>query len=109
MLSGMNFNSSSIMTRPEKPSPFYNNSIHYEENPFRQTNNQFRATNRGFSANRPKPNSQAGQSYKKPFKDPDVWDSPPPLEKRQSVQKVNKVNTTNKNHQIRNIPQKKKN
>lgn len=30
MLSGMNFNASSIMTRPEKPSPFYNNSINYE-------------------------------------------------------------------------------
>lgn len=70
------------------------------------TNNHFRATNRGFSANRNKPNSQAS---KKPFKDPDVWDSPPPLEKRQSVQKVNKSNPNQRNHQIRSLPQKKKN
>ena len=46
------------------------------------------------------------------YKDPDVWDSPPTLEKRQSVQKVSKPisnpTQSNKNHQIRNIPGKKK-
>ena len=48
------------------------------------------------------------QPYNKQFKDPDVWDSPPPLEKRQSVQKVNKANSMRSNN-IRNGPVKKKN
>jgi len=47
-----------------------------------------------------------------PFKDPDVWESPPKLDKRQSNQKINKVNSSitsnNKNHQIRNVPVSKK-
>lgn len=30
MLAGMSFNSSSVIPRAEKPSPFYNNSIHME-------------------------------------------------------------------------------
>lgn len=69
------------------------------------TNNNFRATNRGFSANRGKkyPLNQNNNQ----FKDPDVWETPPPLEKRQSVQKVNKPSHS-RNHNIRNIPGKGK-
>ena len=111
MLNGMTFNTSSVVKPDERQLPVYNNSINLDENPFRATNNNFRATNRGFSANRAKQNNQ-GIVNNKPFKDPDIWDSPPAIEKRQSVQKVNKGNpivmSNNKNHQIRNLPPKKK-
>jgi hypothetical protein len=107
MLGGMNCNNSSIINREDKPLPFYNNSINYDETS-RKTNTNFRSTNRGFSANKPKPNNLSNQ----PFKDPDVWESPPKLEKRQSIQKVSKPNVNmsqnNKNHQVRNLPPKKK-
>jgi hypothetical protein len=109
MLSGMSFNNSSVIySRNDRPLPPPNNSIHYEESPFGVTKSNFRTTNRGFSANRPKPGSR-NQAQKEPFKDPDVWESPPPMEKRQSVQKVNKINSnSNRNHQIRSVPAKKK-
>lgn len=52
------------------------------------------------------------------MKDPDVWESPPRLEKRQSTQKVQKANNytnsavnqnqVNKKQQIRSLPSKKK-
>jgi len=107
MLSGISFSSSAVYTRNDRPLPVPNKSIHYEESPFRITNNNFRATNRGFSANRGKqPN--LSQKANQPFKDPDIWDSPPPLEKRQSVQKVNKANNNVRNHNIRNVPGKPK-
>lgn len=100
----MNINNSAIINREERQLPiFSNNSINYEE-AFRNTNNKFRSTNRGFSAKRPNLNSEIS----KPFKDPEIWESPPPIEKRQSHVKVNKPAINNKNHQIRNIPQKKK-
>jgi hypothetical protein len=105
-----NNNNSSILNREDKPLPVQNHSINYEES-YRKTNINFRATNRGFSANKQKQNSLITQ---KPVKDPDVWESPPPMEKRQSVQKVQKASsnvTTNnnpKNLQIRNLPPKKK-
>lgn len=75
MLAGMNINNSSIVNREDKPLPVQNHSINYEES-YRKTNINFRATNRGFSANKQKQNSLVTQ---KPFKDPDVWESPPPL------------------------------
>lgn len=112
MLAGMNYNSSNIYsnTRNDRPLPFSNPSIQVEDSPFRVTKSNFRATNRGFSANRGK---QGGgnhfQQPSKPFKDPDVWDSPPPMEKRQpSIQKTNKVSSV-RNNNIRNGPAKKKN
>lgn len=104
MLSGINNNSSLLSTdrpllREDRPLPYANNSINYED-PARKTKSNFRATNRGFSANRK-------QNEEKPFKDPDVWDSPPPMEKRQSVQKVGKSQGS-KSHQVRSLPPKKK-
>ena len=109
MLNGMNYNSSAVYNRNEQPlPPFSNKSIHVEESPFRVTNSNFRATNRGFSAKRGQQGgSMINQPYNKPFKDPDVWDSPPPLEKRQSVQRVNKANSVRSNN-IRNGPVVKK-
>ena len=102
---------SAIYNRNEVPlAPFSNKSIHVEDSPFRVTNSNFRATNRGFSANRGKQGggSMANQGYKNQFKDPEIWESPPPLEKRQSVQRVNKANSVRTNN-IRNGPVKKKN
>ena len=106
MLSGITVNNSAIISRPERPTPFYNNSIHYEENNMRRTNNNFRATTRGFSAQRHK---QPNQPMKNQFKDPDVWETPPPLEKRQSAQKPSKFYNQNNNrsHQVRNVPTQK--
>lgn len=73
----------------------------------RQTNSNFRTSNRGFSINRSNNNIS-----NKPYKDPDVWDSPPPVDKRQSVNKVQRPNNYNqpasKNNQIKNAPNKKK-
>jgi hypothetical protein len=39
-----------------------------------------------------------------------VWESPPPIDKRQSINKAPKSisNPNNKNHQIRSLPPKKK-
>jgi hypothetical protein len=79
LLTGITNNNSSVLTRDtdrpihreEKPLPYFNNSINYEDSS-RKTNHNFRATNRGFSANRK-------TTAPKPFKDPDVWDSPPPI------------------------------
>lgn len=106
MLSGLNGNNSSIISRDEMQLPYYNNSINYEETN-RKTNTNFRTSNRGFSANRAKPNNPT-----KVIKDPDIWDSPPPIEKRQSLLKVSKPNVStghgNKNHQVRSLPPKKK-
>ena len=94
MLNGMNGYSSAIYNRNDKPLPYSNPSINYEEGAFRNTNQNFRATNRGFSANKPQ-----NKQVQKQFKDPDIWDSPPPIEKRPSVQRVNKTNST-RNHQV---------
>ncbi len=75
----MNFNNSSIVSKGDIPSPFYNNSINYEEHPFRATNNNFRATNRGFSAHKGKQTGQLNYVNQKLNKDPDIWEAPPPL------------------------------
>ena len=75
MLLGINFNNSSvIINRDDRQLPVYNHSINYDEL-HRKTNNNFRATNRGFSANKNKNMIDNNQ----PFKDPDVWESPPKL------------------------------
>ena len=72
MLSGMNSNTSAVISKTDKQIPYYNNnSMNYDDSSFRISNSNFRATNRGFSANRGKPNSQAYQQ--KQFKDPDIW------------------------------------
>ena len=107
MLSGITFNNSSvIVNRDDRQLPVNNNSINYDET-HRKTNTNFRATNRGFSANKHK-NIQPDNQ---PFKDPDIWESPPPIEKRQSVQKVSKpvnVSQNRNNYQAKNIPPTKK-
>lgn len=60
----------------------------------RQTGTNFRGTSRGFSYNK---------SNNKPFKDPDVWDPPPPVEKRQQpVKRTSKNITHSPNYNIRN-------
>ena len=97
MLTGISCNQSSFTYRDEKPMPYSNHSINFEEQG-RRTNSNFRATNRGFSANRGK----AYQPRQQPLKDPDVWDSPPPLEKRKSTHKVGPTGST-RSHQVRNM------
>jgi hypothetical protein len=74
MLTGITSNNSSLISREDRSLPYANHSNQSItlDDPARKTNNNFRATNRGFSANRK-------QQSTKPFKDPDVWDSPPPF------------------------------
>lgn len=65
MISGLN-NRSVI---PNKPREVYGHSQDFDDG-VRRTNNNFRTSTRGFSYNK---------SNNRPFKDPDVWDPPPPM------------------------------
>ena len=65
MLSGLQANNSSYVKERE----IHNQSKNFDDE-VRQTSNNFRGTKRGFSYNK---------SSNKPFKDPDVWEPPPPL------------------------------
>lgn len=58
------------------------------------TANNFRGTGRGFSQNK---------SSSRPFKDPDVWDPPPPVDKRGlPAKRVSNNLTHSPNYNIRN-------
>lgn len=80
MLSGLNNKSSLSYTT--KPRESYDQPKEFDDAP-RRTNNNFRTSNRGFSVNK---------SNSRPFKDPDVWDPPPPVDKKyqQPVKRVSK-------------------
>ena len=90
MLSGMNNNSNMSYVKERQ---IYNHSKNFDEAP-RKTGTNFRGTARGFSYNK---------SSNKPFKDPDVWEPPPPLEKKQQpVKRVSNNITHSPNYNIRN-------
>lgn len=79
MISGINNNGSSYNRERE----IFNKSREYNDEYQRKTNNNFRTSKRGFSIDRPNNNY--------PPKDPDVWDPPPPMERKPpQVKRVSK-------------------
>lgn len=79
MLSGLNNRSTLSYTKPRDN---YDQSKEFDESS-RRTNPNFRTSNRGFSLNKPN---------QRQMKDPDVWDPPPPMDKKmnQPVKKATK-------------------
>lgn len=77
MISGLN--NRSIMSN--KPREVYGHSQDFDDG-VRKTNNNFRTSNRGFSYNK---------SSNRPFKDPDVWDPPPQVQKnKEPIKRISK-------------------
>lgn len=68
MLSGLNNRSNLSYTTNARQS-YQQPPREFDDMP-RRTNNNFRTSNRGFSIQK---------SSSKPFKDPDVWEPPPPM------------------------------
>lgn len=77
------------------------NGLQYNfEDGVRRTNNNFRTSTRGFSVNK---------SNNKQFKDPDVWDPPPPMQKKQQpIKRASKNISSNLPYPSKNRPGAKK-
>lgn len=99
MLSGLNNKSGLSYTMKPSRDP-YEHSNENEEAP-RRTSNNFRTTNRGFSVNK---------SSTKPFKDPEVWDPPPPRPgyQGQPVKRVSKNISQSQPYNAKGKPGSKK-
>ena len=99
MLSGLN-NKSGLSYTMKPNREIYDQSMGHDD-VVRRTSNNFRTTNRGFSVNK---------SSSKPFKDPDVWEPPPPRQGNQGppVKRVSKNVSQSQPYNAKGKPGSKK-